>query len=180
MPVTVTPDTFSIVSFDAATIATVTATVAEMLGIDRPVAVEVDETTPIARVRVDIGATITLHICSGALENNKWPLTFSESAATRSIGAALLRARDRLSGGFGEAPADADLALRQVAAWSTYALGRLSRLGVRVNQQRVRYDFRNRHGFADRVDATFDRIWSSDTLTWGELDAMSAEAAGER
>ena len=29
-----------------------------------------------------------------------------------------------------------------------------------MNQQRWRYNFRNRHGFTDQVDAAFDRLWA--------------------
>ena len=92
----------------------------------------------------------------------------------------LLRARDRLSGGFGEAPADAELTLAQMAAWETYCVGRLERLGVAANQQRWRYNFRNRHGFHDRSDGAFDRLWASEGLTWGELDEVSRTASARR
>jgi hypothetical protein len=100
-------------------------------------------------------------------------------ATANSLGRLLLRARDRLLGGFGEAPADTDLSLAQVAAWETYCAGRLERLGVSVNQQRWRYNFRNRHGFSDRSDAAFETLWASDGLTWGELDAISSAVTGD-
>jgi hypothetical protein len=81
-----------------------------------------------------------------------------------------------LHGGFGEAPADDELSLAQMAAWESYCVGRLVRLGIEVNEQRWRYNFRNRHGFTDASDAAFDQIWSSDGLTWGELDELSRAA----
>ena len=87
----------------------------------------------------------------------------------------LLRVRDRLIGGFGDAPPDDELTLAQMAAWETYCVGRLERLGVPVNQQRWRYNFRNRHGFTDQVDVAFDRLWASDGLTWAELQAIGAD-----
>jgi hypothetical protein len=121
--------------------------------------------------------SITIHAESGAFEDSKRPREQSEVATTASIGRALLRARDRLTGGFGEAPADDELDLRQVAAWETYTVGRLARLGVPVNEQRWRYNFRNRHGFHDVADAAFDRIWAADGLTWGELEAASTAGA---
>ena len=77
---------------------------------------------------------------------------------------------------FGEAPADDELSLAQTAAWETYCVGRLGRLGISVNQQRWRYNFRNRHGFTDSGDGAFDRLWASDGLTWGELDEISRTA----
>ena len=47
-----------------------------------------------------------------------------------------------------------------------------------MNQQRWRYNFRNRHGFTDEADQAFNRLWASDGLTWDELEAISA-AAGQ-
>jgi hypothetical protein len=87
-----------------------------------------------------------------------------------------MRLRDRSSGRFDDAPPDSELTLAQVAAWDTYCIGRLERIGVPVNQQRWRYNFRNRHGFNDEVDAVFDRIMAADDLSWAELAALSDEA----
>jgi hypothetical protein len=175
--VTVTPDTFQFVTFDAEVIRRVADELVAALGIDRPVHVEVDETTPLAKVRVDIAEQILVHVDSGAFEDARRPRHQSEVATSVSIGRALLRARDRLHGGFGEAPADTDLSLRQVSAWETYCVGRLNRLGITVNQQRWRYNFRNRHGFTDQADHAFDTIWNSEALTWGELESLSATAS---
>ena len=79
-----------------------------------------------------------------------------------------------MEGGFGEAPADDDLTLQQAAAWDTYCAGRMARLGLTVNQQRFRYNYRNRFGFTDEVDARFERVWSADALTWGELQSLTS------
>ncbi|MGZ4674391.1 MAG: hypothetical protein ACXV8K_17150, partial [Ilumatobacteraceae bacterium] len=81
-----------------------------------------------------------------------------------------------LLAGFGDAPPDNQLTLAQIAAWEVYCIGRLERLGIAVNQQRWRYNFRNRHAFTDHADAAFDRLWASDSLTWDELQAISAAA----
>ena len=80
------------------------------------------------------------------------------------------------AGGFGEAPPDDELSLAQMAAWEAYSVGRLERFGIEVNQQRWRYNFRNRHGFTDASDARFDQLWASDGLSWGELDEISRSA----
>lgn len=178
MTVSVTPAQFSFVDFDADLIRRIGDGLLDVLGIDRPVHVEVDETTPLGRVRTEIGDTITVHVESGAFEDSRKPRQQSEEATTANLGRALLRARDRISGGFGEAPADDELSLRQIAAWETYCVGRLARMGVPVNQQRWKYNFRNRHGFTDVADAAFERIWASDGLTWGELETTSLEGAG--
>lgn len=177
MSVTVSPREFQYVSFDAATIERVADTLMAALGLDRPVEIVVDETTPLTRIDVEIDDAVRIRAQSGAFEDTRHPRRQSEDATAVSLGRVLLRARDRLSGGFGEAPADDELSLPQVAAWNAYVAGRLHRLGVPVHQQRFRYDFRNRHGFTDVVDLAFDRLWSSDGLTWGELDEISRCAA---
>lgn len=177
MSVTVTPSTFQFVSFDAAAIEHTARTLVEALGIEHDVTIAVDETTPLARVRVQVGDPIVVHVESGAFEDTRRPRQQSETATATAIGRVLLRARDRLSGGFGEAPPDDQLTLAQTAAWEAYCVGRLERLGIAVNQQRWRYNFRNRHGFDDASDAAFDTIWASDGLTWGELDGISSRLA---
>ena len=80
------------------------------------------------------------------------PASCPRSPSTPRSGATLLRVRDRLSGRFDDAPADSELSLAQVAAWDTYSVGRLARLGYPVHQPRWIYNFRNRHGFTDRAD----------------------------
>lgn len=175
--VSVQPDEFQFVAFDAAFIASVTEQMATALGIDRPVAVVIDETTPLAKVRIELGDTITLHIDSGALEDTRKPRQQSETAIATTVGKALLRCRDRLTGGFGESPDDDALDMRQRAAWDTYCISRLARMGVPVMPDRWRYHFRNRHGFTNLSDTAFDRVWSSDALTWAELESISLDAA---
>ena len=177
MTVTVEPREFKFVNFDAALIERVTRSMAEAIGIERPVRVEVDESTQLGRVEIDIADTVTIRIQSGALEDSRRPRHQSEGATSATIGRALLRVRDRLEGGFGEAPDDDALSLRQSAAWDTYVAARLQRLGLPVNRQRYVYNFRNRHGFTDVADGAFERIWQTDGLTWGELESISTSGA---
>jgi hypothetical protein len=172
--VTVSPEEFIFVAYDAAEIAAVVAELAERFEIANPISVVVDETTPLAKVYEEIDAassdaTITLHAQSGALEDRQHPMSFSATGARESLGRILLRARDRMRADFADAPADLDLSLTENAAWDTYCAGRLARMGVEVNQQRWRYNHRNRFGFNDRVDAEFDRLWSADDLAWSDI-----------
>lgn len=174
MSVTVTPQEFGYVAYDASLIAQVASELLASLGLgDRDVHIEVDETTPLARLRVEIGEAISIRVESGAFEDTKRPRQQSETITKTSLGRVLLRVKDRLAGGFADAPPDKELTLAQMAAWETYCVGRLERLGVPVNQQRWRYNFRNRHGFSDQSDVAFDRLWGGDGLTWAELDAIS-------
>jgi hypothetical protein len=180
MTTTVTPATFRFVHFDAEQITAVAEGLLAALGMsDRDVAIVVDETTPLGRTAVRLGddGTVTVNVESGAFEDLRRPRQQSETAVATALGRLLLRVHDRLTGGFGEAPQDDQLSLAQVAAWDAYCVGRLERLGVAVNQQRWRYNFRNRHGFTDASDAGFDRLWGSDGLAWGELAEISRSAS---
>lgn len=178
MSVTVAPHDFRFVKFDAQMVERVGDQLMAALGLERPLHVEIDETTPLGRVRATVNPDgIVVNVESGAFEDSKRPREQSETATSVSLGRILLRTRDRLEGGFGEAPADDQLSLRQMAAWETYSAGRLARMGLTVNQQRWRYNFRNRHGFTDTADAAFERIWVADGLTWSQLDAISSGAA---
>lgn len=189
MDVTVIPSEFRFVSYDADLIARTAATIADAIGLSaHRIVIEVDETTPLARLALHLpgspvsdaqGGAIVVHAESGAFEDTRRPRHQSEAATATSLGRMLLRAHDRLVGGFGEAPTDDELSLAQVAAWEVYCVGRLQRLGVHVNEQRWRYNFRNRHGFSDRVDDAFAQVWASDALSWAELDAISVRASSD-
>jgi hypothetical protein len=177
MAVTVTPQTFTFVNYDAAEIERFVADLAAKLGVTSDIVLDVDETSPLARVTVvDDGNPITIRAESGALEDTKRLRQLSERAVYTSIGRVLLRLGDRASGRFDDAPPDTELTLPQQAAWDTYCVGRLERIGVPVNHQRWRYNFRNRHGFNDDVDVAFDRIFAAEGWSWAELVALSDEA----
>jgi hypothetical protein len=171
--ITITPETFVRVEFDREQIREVVAEVASLLGVPNPIHVEVDEDTPLARMWASVDgtssdATITLTVESGAIEDSQRIRQFGPERARESLGRMLLRARDRLRGDF-DLPADGDLGNEDHTAWNTYASGRLARLGIPVNQQRWRYDYRNRFGFSDDTDAAFDRLWAADDLSWDQV-----------
>ena len=89
---TVEPTAFQFVAFDADLIRRIADGLVEALGIDRPVHVVVDETTPLGRVRTSLGDTITIHVESGAFADSKRPREQSEVSTTASLGRALLPA----------------------------------------------------------------------------------------
>ena len=176
--VTVSPSEFVFVKYDATEIANLVAELAAMFEIRNPIHVVVDETTPLAKLSEELdgtgpAATITLRAESGALEDRQHPMSFSADNARESFGRILLRAHDRLRPDFADVPPDIDLTLEQNAAWDTYCAGRLARLGVRVNQQRWRYNHRNRFGFDDGVDVAFDALWVADDLGWADVVATA-------
>lgn len=178
MAVRVLPETFDYVSFDAAYTARIAEHVAAMLGMDDlEVLIEINESSPLTRIDIDVDpGTVTIRPHSGALEDTRRPTTQSELATTITVTRGLLKARDRLRGGFQNAPTDGKLTLAQVAAWDTYIMGRISRMDIKISTQAWLYNFRNRHGFCDAADRIFEKIWSADNLDWSMLDSLSQQA----
>lgn len=177
MTVTVTPETFTMVNFDAAAIAAITEKLLDQIGLpDLDVQIKIDETSPLGRTQVVSQDPVVIETESGAIEDPKRPRQLSDAGAADVLGRALLRVADRRTPGFADAPADADLTLPQTVAWAVYSNGRLERFGYPAQKQRWLYHFRNRHGFTDVADAAFERLWSTPSLTWGEIVALSEGA----
>lgn len=176
--VTVDPETFSLVNFDAGEIAAIVDGLLNDVGLDVEVSVVVDQTTPLGHAAVTSVTPVVLAVESGALEDPRKLRALSPSGARNVLGRLLLRARDRLDATFGEVPADDDLTLEQATAWDVYCAGRLVRLGHLHFDERQRrlYQFRTRHGFTDAADASFEALWNGDGLTWAEVDSLSRTA----
>lgn len=181
--VTVTPETYEYVNFSAAAIQSTAEEVAAAVGLpdDAVVEVNVDESEMMGRLETSLeDGRIVVNVTGGAFESLKKAREFAPERCRAVLGQALMRARDRLDPAFGLPTLDGDLTVRQEVTWSTYIEGRLDRLGVlKGRPQRRIYHFRIRHGFNDRVDSVFERLWNADGLTWSDLEAASAEAAGE-
>ncbi|HEY7042182.1 MAG TPA: hypothetical protein VH419_00795 [Nocardioidaceae bacterium] len=182
MSVTITPETFTLVNFDAAEIKKVVDGLIPAIGLpaDLDVTIEVDESTPLGRAIVtSYDDPVLINVESGALEDPKRPRRVSPTGAADVLGRLLFRVRDRRSDGFGDPPPDEELTMPQSVAWDVYCIGRLVRLGFRHydNRQRRLYHFRNRHGFTDAADEAFETLWTSDDLTWSDIVALSDKAA---
>lgn len=181
--VSVSPETFELVNFDAAEIARLASEVADAVGLGADVAVSivVDETAMQGKSssRVE-GEGVVIEASGGAFESLRKAREFDDERCKSVLGQALLRARDRLDPAFGDPPADADLGVREEVAWATSIEGRLARLGIITGRpQRRIYHFRVRHGFTDTVDRVFQQLWDTDAVTWAGIQAASAEAAGD-
>jgi hypothetical protein len=178
--VTVTPDPFTLIDYDAATIAAIVEDVAALVELptDVEISVEVDEElfAPLVGHAADVvDGRAVLWISGGNLEDNRRPRHFSEEQARRDFTVALLRAKDRLSPEFADAPPDAELTRAERAAWDVYAVGRAQRLGAPVQRQAQLYDYRLQLGFSDVADAAFDRLWSGPTTTFGAIREICVE-----
>ncbi|HJR24311.1 MAG TPA: hypothetical protein VJ804_02480 [Acidimicrobiales bacterium] len=182
MPVEVHPEEFSLVLYDAAEIRGLVERLVPQIGLpaDLAIRVEIDETTPLGNARVASLDPVTLSLESGALEDAKAPRKLDPRGSTDVLGRLLFEVRDRLDPAFGDPPAADELTLPQASAWQAYCVGRLGRLGHTVQRQRRLYHFRNRHGFTDAADAAFDKLWTSDGLTWADVDSLSEAALAAR
>jgi hypothetical protein len=178
--VTVVPETYSLIEFEAERIRAVTSKLMEEIGVPVSLRIEVDETTPLGRAWTSSLEPLVLSVESGAFEDPKRPRHLSERSVADVVGRLLFRVRDRLDPSFGEVPADDDLSLPESTAWDAYAVGRLARLGYPAQKQRRLYHFRNRHGFSDVADAAFDRLWTGEGLTWADIQAVCDETAATR
>ena len=178
MPVSIRPETFSMVFFDPNEIRALTEQLAAQIGLptDLDVTVDIDDTTPMGRALLTSTDPVVLSIESGALEDPKRPRQLNPDGAVDVIGRLLYEVRDRLDPAFGDPPPDDDLPLPLSVAWQVYCVGRLGRLGHRVQRQRRLYQFRNRHGFTDAADEAFQRLWTADGLTWDDIVATSDRA----
>lgn len=174
MTVTVTPESFTMVSYDAGEIAGIVQKLLDQIDLsDVDVEIKVDETSPLGRAQVVSQDPVIIEAESGAIEDPKRPRQLSPVGTADVLGRALLRVADRRTPGFANAPADADLTLPQSVAWAVYSNGRLERLGYPSQRQRWLYHFRNRHGFTDVSDAAFEKLWSGPLFTWDEIVALS-------
>lgn len=176
--VTLEPPEFKLVDFDPAEVVAVVEGLLDTIGLDRPVRLEVDQTTPLVHAEVRSIDPLVLFCESGALEDPRRLRQLSRSGAENVLGRLLYRVRDRLDPAFGDPPPEDELTLQQQAAWDAYAIGRLVRQGHShfEEQQRRLYQFRTRHGFSDHGDAIFAELWAGVDLTWADLARLSAEA----
>ena len=182
MSVVVHPETFSLVNFESAEIRALVEQLAREVGLpdDVEITLEIDETTPLGSAALASLDPVVITLESGALEDARAPRMFDPRSAADVLGRLLFEVRDRRDPAFADAPTSDDLTLPLASAWQTYCVGRLSRLGHRVQRQRRLYHFRNRHGFTDAADAAFAKLWDADSLTWADIAATSESAAAAR
>ncbi len=178
--ITVTPDPFTLVPYDTAVIRALLEEAVALAGIPptADIALTVDEElfAPLTGHMSDVSnGRVVLWISGANFEDNKRPCHFSAEQARLDLAVMALRANDRLSGDFADAPPDAELSRGERAAWDTYAVGRAQRLGLGVRRPRQLYDFRLQHGFTDVADAAFERCWQAEHLTWDGIREICKE-----
>jgi hypothetical protein len=180
--VTLVPAEFTLVKFDADQVRDLIRQTMTEVGFpaEVDVTVEVDEVLPhpltASVAEVDNGA-VRLWFTGGCFESPQRQTGLSVDNTRVELGAGLLRAMDRLDGGFEAAPADEELTDRQRGLWDAYAEARCAARGLPVREPRRRYVFRLYCGFNDLADAEYDRLWGGATLTWDELVGLADRLA---
>ncbi len=178
--ITVTPDPFTLVPYDSGEIRALLEEAAALAqippGVDVDLVVDEELFAPLTGHMSDVvDGRVVLWISGANFEDNKRPCHFSADQARLDLAVMALRASDRLSDDFADAPADADISRGERAAWDAYAVGRAGRLGVAVRRPRQLYDFRLQHGFTDVADAAFERCWQAEHVIWDGIREICKE-----
>ena len=182
MIVTVSPDPFHLVQYQASVIRGIIEDVAAQIdwptNIDISLTVDEQLPMPILGTFADVvadGTRAEVWISGGNFEARDKSREFSELHARAEITHVLLRAKDRVGDAFAAAPPEGSLTLGERCAWDTYTWGRCVRLGHPVHHQKRLYDFRMQHGFSDAADAAFDRLWAAESMTWDGIREICVE-----
>jgi hypothetical protein len=179
--VTVTPDPFTLVPYEGAEIVAIVEDVAALVDFppDVEIHVDVDEElfAPLTGHMSDVvDGRAELWISGANLENTRAPRTFAPEQARLDFAVMLLRAKDRLSDDFADAPPDRELGRGERVAWDVHAIGRAERFGLTTRRQRELYDFRLQHGFTDVADAAFERCWTAPSMTYAGIRELCKES----
>lgn len=178
--IVVKPENFTKVDFDAELIRTLAQRALESVAAlqdDLDVEVDVDDNQATNRVKVTSLDPAKVAVDGGALENYKDPRTVGDLESSITFTRLFLELADRGSESFGAPTLDDDISRGHRMAWDVNLFGRTSRHGLHIHQPRYRYNFRNRHGFSDLADRTFDTLWAGDELTFAEISELSDAAA---
>lgn len=181
--VRIVPDQFTKVEYDPAVLAQwASDALVRVFGTGRgswaEVEVRIDENAATTRMTLAALDPVVIEADGGSVENRRDPRRLGRQEAEIAFTRTFLELYDRTLEVFGAPVLGQDLPQRHRAAWEANLCGRVSRLGVRLHQPRYRYDFRIRHGFTDRADAAFNRLWEAGDTTWARIVALSDQAAG--
>jgi hypothetical protein len=182
MTITVFPEVFSLVKFDAERISVLASDVASAAGFSTSdeIMIDVNETTPLQQVRIMSMNPIRLSVESGAFDDPHRPRELGDKAVRTALAIPLFRAFDRTQPGFVDAPTEQQLSHEQLAAWEVAVAGRIARTGLPSPRQRRLYAFRVRHGFTDTADTVFSSLWSEPSIGWSDIVRACEQTAQAR
>jgi len=179
---TIVPEEFTLVLYDAAAVRSVFEEVAALVGFpaDVPISLEVDEELgqPLTGSYVDVrDGVLHLWYSGGNVEDTRRSRHLDVARARREFAMGLLRGMDRLDERFRDAPADDELSDAQRALWDVSAEGRAERAGIPMRPDRARYVYRLACGFTDAADAEYDRLRGGGATSWADLATTAARLA---
>src|SRR4029077_9719148 len=119
------PDPFTLVPYDVGEIRSLledAAALAEIPpGVDIALTVDEELFAPLTGHMSDVvDGRVVLWISGANFEDSRRPLHFSSEQARRDLAVMMLRAKDRLTESFAEAPPDRELSRGERTAWDTY------------------------------------------------------------
>jgi hypothetical protein len=181
--ITVTPDPFTLIGYDTNEIRAIAEDVAALVDFptDVDIDIEVDEElfAPLVGHASDVvDGRAHIWISGANFEDNRRPLKFSADQARRDLTLTLLRAKDRTTPEYADAPPDRELTRAERAAWDVNAAGRAAALGFALRRQALLYEFRLQHGFSDVGDAAFQRLWDAPAMTFAGIREICVETGG--
>lgn len=182
MRLTIVPEEFTLVLYDAALVRSIVAEVATAVGFpaDVEVSLEVDEelAQPLTGSYVDVrDGVLHLWYSGGNVEDTLRARHLDPTRARREFAMGLLRGMDRLDPAFHDAPADDQLTDAQRALWDVSAEGRAERAGIAMRPDRARYVYRLACGFTDDADAEYDRLRGGAPISWADLATTAQRLA---
>ncbi len=182
--ITVTPDPFTLVPYDAAEIRALLEEAAALAGLPPTADIALDGRRGAVRAadRPHVRRRRRAASCSGSRAatsrttsgratsrptrpaSTSWSWRCAPTTASRATSPTRRPTRELSRG--------------ERAAWDTYAVGRAGRLGLDVRRPRQLYDFRLQHGFTDVADAAFERCWHAERITWDGVREICKETGG--
>ncbi|GAC1538654.1 MAG: hypothetical protein NVS3B12_24050 [Acidimicrobiales bacterium] len=173
--VSVAPEVFEVVSFDAGEIASVADQVATEVGLpaDEVIRIVVDEQSMLSQATLVSVDPIEIHAHGGALEDRARPRQLSKANVIDEMARLLQRVVDRRSLSYVGAPAESELSPQQMMAWDVHCLGRTARWQQRSFHERHRYDFALKCGFTPEAAQAFEQLWAADDLGWAGVAALT-------
>src|SRR3954454_8243552 len=110
MTVSVSPEEFHLVKYDAQEIVAIVSELADRLGLGEcDIVIDVDEKTPLGSSAVVSLDPITITVESGGLEDAKRLRHLNREGVEGVVGRHFMRTKDRLNPAFGDPPADDDM-----------------------------------------------------------------------
>ena len=181
--VRIEPDTFTLVEFDRDDLTATVETLLDAIGLDRPVVLEIDQTSPLGEARVvSIEPEIRLFCESGALENPKKLRQLSPTGrptcsaaccsgcATASTPTSATRPPTPTSASSGRRRGTSTASVASCASGSA----------TRTTASAACTSSAPGTASPTRPTRAFEQLWTGDGLTWADVERLSEDGPRRR